>query len=183
MIEHINTTVDAIIDEMLQLETYLHGPNGTMRAQLQTVFKMIQHCSAQQLTYLLRTYPPHVTLHAARRIDASQQLQTPFLASWIAYRYSPLMTRLPCKQSSIASPFLFDWEVMASLTQKLRTRLPMQHPWSIVDLWMRSAVPTLGTSDLVAPSIRTRNALLTNSGLYPSLDTSPTIRPTEAHSQ
>jgi hypothetical protein len=90
MIEHINTTVDAIIVEMLQLETYLHEPNGTMRAQLQTVFKMIQHCSAQQLTYLLRTCSPHVTLHAARRIDASQQLQTPFIASWIAYRYSPL---------------------------------------------------------------------------------------------
>ena len=46
MIEHINTTVDAIIDEMLQLETYLHEPNGRMRARVQTIFKMIQHCSA-----------------------------------------------------------------------------------------------------------------------------------------
>ena len=50
MIEHINSTVDAIIDEMFQLETYLHGPNGRMRARVQTIFKMIQHCSAQQLT-------------------------------------------------------------------------------------------------------------------------------------
>ena len=57
MIEHINTTVDAIIDEMLQLETYLHGPNGRMRARVQTIFKTIQDCSAQQLTYLLRTCP------------------------------------------------------------------------------------------------------------------------------
>ena len=71
MIEHINTTVDAIIDEMLHLETYLHGPNGRMRARVQTILKMSQHCSAQQLTYLLRTCPPHVTLHAARRFDAA----------------------------------------------------------------------------------------------------------------
>jgi hypothetical protein len=71
MIEHINTTVDAIIDEMFQLETYLYGPNGRMRARVQTIFKMIQHCSAQQLTYLLRTCPSHVTLHASRRLDAA----------------------------------------------------------------------------------------------------------------
>ena len=69
MIELINTTVDAIINEMLQLETYLHEPNGRMRARVQTIFKMIQHCSAHQLTYLLRTTcPPHVTLYAARTV-------------------------------------------------------------------------------------------------------------------
>jgi hypothetical protein len=111
MIEHINTTVDAIIDEMLPLETCLHGLNGTMRARVQTIFKMIQHCSAQQ--------SPHVTLHVSRRLDAA-----------IANTIHRIMdcVPLPCELSSIASTFLSDWEEMASLTQNLRVRLPMLHP-------------------------------------------------------
>ena len=112
MIEHINTTVDAIIDEMLQLETYLHGPNGRMRIRVQTIFKMIQHCSAQQLTYLLRTCPPHVTLHAAIANTIHRIMDCVHL-----------LPRLPCELSSIVSSFLSDWEAMASLTQKLRVRL------------------------------------------------------------
>ena len=136
MIEHMNTTLYAIIDENL------HGPNGMMRARLQTVFKMIQ-----QLTYLLRTCPPHLM----------QQLQTPFIASWIVYR---------CPQSLLPS-CLSDWEEMIYCR-------PM----------ICNAVPTLGTFDLHAPSIQ---ALLDATGslsnLNPSQDTYPLIRPTEAHSQ
>ena len=49
MVEVINATVDAIIDEL-----YL-GPNGTLRARIQTIFAMVRQCSTQQLTYLLRT--------------------------------------------------------------------------------------------------------------------------------
>jgi len=78
---------------MLQLETYLHGPNGTMYARVQTTFKMI-----------LRTCPN--TLRCTQLVDLIQQLQTLFITSWIAYRCSPLMTRLPCELSWIASFFL-----------------------------------------------------------------------------
>ena len=49
----------------------------------------------------------------------------------------PLMTRLPCELSSVASSFLSDWEEMIYCG-------PM----------VRNAVPTLGTFDLVAPTIR-----------------------------
>jgi len=49
----------------------------------------------------------------------------------------PLMTRLPCELSSVASSFLSDWEEMIYCG-------PM----------MRNAVPTLGTFDLVAPTIQ-----------------------------
>jgi len=71
MIEMVNKTVDGIISELLQFETYTQGPNGTMRARTQTIFKLIQQCSAQQLTHLLRTCPPSTTAHAARRLDAA----------------------------------------------------------------------------------------------------------------
>jgi hypothetical protein len=45
MIEHINTTVDAIIDEMLQLETYLHW---TQRQDARSGADYIQDDSALQ---------------------------------------------------------------------------------------------------------------------------------------
>jgi len=97
-----------------------------MRARVQTIFKMIQHCSAQQLTYLLRTCPTHVTPHAARRLDAA-------IANTI-HHIMDCVLLLPPHDSiamrAVLNRFFLpsDWEEMASLTPKLRVRLPMLHP-------------------------------------------------------
>ena len=71
MTEFVNKRVDAIIDELTQFCTYIDGPNGTMKARVQTIFAMIRQCSAQQLTHLLRTCPPSTTLHASLRLDTA----------------------------------------------------------------------------------------------------------------
>jgi len=71
MTEFVNKTTDGIIRELHQLQEFIEGPNGTMRASAQIIYTMIRQCSAQQLSYLLRTCPPSTTLHAARRLDAA----------------------------------------------------------------------------------------------------------------
>jgi len=71
MTECINERVDIIIDELALLRTYIDGPNGTMKARVQTIYAMIRQCSAQQLTHLLRTCPPSTTLHASLRLDTA----------------------------------------------------------------------------------------------------------------
>jgi hypothetical protein len=65
----IHSTVDSIIRELSTLESYLRGANGTMKARVQTIYAMIRMCTAQQLTYLLRSCPPSMTLDAAQRLD------------------------------------------------------------------------------------------------------------------
>jgi hypothetical protein len=62
----VNKTVDGILRELDQLQAFVEGPNGNMRAST-----MIRQCSAQQLTFLLRTCPPSTTLHATRRLDSA----------------------------------------------------------------------------------------------------------------
>jgi hypothetical protein len=71
MTEFVNKTTDGIIRELDQLQEFIEGPNRTMRAFAQIIYTMIRQCSAQQLSYLLRTCPPSTTLHAARRLDAA----------------------------------------------------------------------------------------------------------------
>ena len=175
MIEYINTTVDSIIDEMLQLET-----------NLQIVFKMLQHCSAQQLTYLLRTCPPPTTLHAARRLDAA-------IANTI-HRIMDCVPLLPPEDSIAMRAVLNRLFLSVRLGGDgfINSEATCEAVYAASMLYcgplMRSAVPTLGTSDIVAPpprcypiSARTGRSMHTNSGFYPSLDTTPATRPTEAH--
>ena len=141
-----------IIDEMFQLETYLHGPNGRMRARVQTIFKMIQHCSAQQLTYLLRTCPPHVTLHASRRLDEA-------IANTI-HRIMDCVPLLPPHDSiamrAVLNRFFLpvrlggDGFINSEATREAAYAASMIYCGPM----MRNAVPTLGTSDLVAPSVQ-----------------------------
>ena len=71
MTEFVNKRVDTIIEELTQFCTYIDGPNGTMKARVQTIYAMIRQCSAQQLTHLLRTCPPSTTLHASLRLDTA----------------------------------------------------------------------------------------------------------------
>ena len=71
MTEFVNKTTDGIIRELDQLQEFIEGPNRTMRASAKIIYTMIRQCSAQQLSYLLRTCPPSTTLHAARRLDAA----------------------------------------------------------------------------------------------------------------
>ncbi len=124
---------------------------GTMRARVQTVFKMIQHCSAQQLTYLLRTCPPPVTLHAARRLDAA-------IANTI-HRIMDCVPLLPPEDSiamrAVLNRFFLpvrlggDGFINSEATREAAYAASMLYCGPL----MRSAVPTLGTSDIVAPSI------------------------------
>jgi hypothetical protein len=163
---------------MLQLETNLHGTNGTMRARVQTVFKMIQHWSAQQLTYLLRTCPAHNTLHAARRLDTA-----------IANTINRIMDCVPLL------PYCH-----ASYPQSRLPSCPTGRRWlhqlrsfargclcCIHDLLWTYDAHRCSHSWLFWPccskypsparcheiSARTGRSMHTNSGLYPSLDTSP----------
>jgi hypothetical protein len=71
MTNFVNKTVDGILRELEQLQAFVEGPNGNMRASTQTIYTMIRQCSAQQLTHLLRTCPPSTTLHATRRLDSA----------------------------------------------------------------------------------------------------------------
>jgi hypothetical protein len=88
------------------------------------------------------------TLRCTQLADLMQQLQTPFIASWIVYLSSPLMTWLPCELFSIASSFLSDWEEMASCEVAFAASMIYCGPM------MRNAVPTFGSSDIIAPSIQ-----------------------------
>ena len=48
--ESVNKCVDKIIDELDTFATYIDGPNGTMKARVQTMCTMIRQCTAQQFT-------------------------------------------------------------------------------------------------------------------------------------
>jgi hypothetical protein len=69
--ESVNKCVDTIIDELNTFTTYIDGPNGTMKARVQTMCTMIRQCTAQQFTYLLPTCPPSTTHHAACRLNTA----------------------------------------------------------------------------------------------------------------
>lgn len=67
----VNSCVDAIIDELRRYETFIDAPDGKPHARVQIIYALIRLCSAQQLTYLLRTTPPTATAYATRRLDAA----------------------------------------------------------------------------------------------------------------
>jgi len=81
MTNFVNKTVDGILRELDQLQAFVEGPNGTMRASTQTIYTMVRQCSAQQLTHLLRTCPPSTTLHATRRLDSAIASRLPTVTS------------------------------------------------------------------------------------------------------
>ena len=141
MIEHINTTVDAIIDEMLQLETYLHGSNDTMRARVQTVFKMI----------LLRTCPSPITLHAARRLDAT-------IVNTI-HRIMDCVPLLPPEDSiamrAVLNHIFLPVRLGGDGFINSETTCETAYTASVLDCGplIHSAVPTLGTTGIVALNI------------------------------
>jgi hypothetical protein len=58
MTNFVNKTVDGILRELDQLQAFVEGPNGTMRASTQTIYTMIRQCSAQQLTHFFA--PAHL---------------------------------------------------------------------------------------------------------------------------
>jgi len=152
MIEKINSTVDAIIAELQQFETYTQGPNGTMRARVQTIFKMIQQCSAQQLTHLLRTCPPTTTAHAARRLDAA-------IANTI-FRLTDCMQYLP-SEGSIQMRTVLNRLFLAVRLGGLgfiNSEETRDSAYTASLLYcaprMRDFCPTIGTSATVTASIR-----------------------------
>ena len=138
--------------QVYQFETYTQGPNGTMRARVQTIFKMIQQCSAQQLTHLLRTCPPTTTAHAARRLDAA-------IANTI-FRLTDCMQYLP-SEGSIQMRTVLNRLFLAVRLGGLgfiNSEETRDSAYTASLLYcaprMRDFCPTIGTSATVTASIR-----------------------------